>query len=137
VKAATPEAVARRLIDEGFSQGRMAVVDELVSPRMKEHQVRGPAHPAGSEGVKAVINTLRTAFEDFRLSIQALSVDGEVVWTRNRATGIHRAAFAGMQATGRWISIEVFDVMRDSDGLIVEHWGLPDHMTLLAQLRGS
>jgi predicted ester cyclase len=133
--ASSPETVARRLIEECFSQGRLALVDELVAPGMKEHQARGPGHPGGPAGVKAVIAVLRAGFADFRLTIEDLAVAGDTVWTRNRATGIHRGQFMGLQPTGRPISIVVFDVMRVQDGRIVEHWGLPDHMTMMAQLR--
>jgi predicted ester cyclase len=133
--SASPETVARRLIDEGFSQGLLAVVDELVAPHMKEHQARGPGHPDGPGGVKAVIETLRSAFADFRLAIEDLAVAGDTVWTRNVATGIHRGPFRGLQPTGRPICVTVFDVMRIRNGQVVEHWGLPDHMTMMTQLR--
>lgn len=132
---ALPETVARRLIDEGFSQGRLEVVDELVSPDMVEHQTRGPGHPRGPEGVKAVIRALRGAFDGFRLSIEDFAVSGDTVWVRNQATGIHRGPFMGLQPTGRPISVAVYDVMRVQRGKVVEHWGLPDHSAMFAQLR--
>jgi predicted ester cyclase len=130
----SPEMVVRRLLEEGFSQGRTAVVDDLVAADSVEHQLREPGHPAGPAGVKAVIASLRRAFSDFRLTVEDLTVDGQVVWTRNLATGTHDGPFRGRPPTGRRISITVFDVMRVVDGRIVEHWGLPDHLTLLSQI---
>ena len=134
---AVAEAIVRQLIDEGFSQGRLDVVDQLVAPDMIEHQRRGPAHPPGPEGVKAVIRSLREGFSDFRLAIQDLAVAGDVVWTRNIATGTHDGSFREHAPTGRPIRIDVFDVMRVSDGRVVEHWGLPDQIGLLAQIDGA
>lgn len=131
------EAVVRRLIDEGFSQGRLDVVDQLVAPDMIEHQRRGPGHPPGPEGVKAVIRSLRGGFSDFRLAVQDLAVAGDIVWTRNIATGTHDGSFREHAPTARPIRIDVFDVMRVSDGRIVEHWGLPDQLGLLAQIGGA
>jgi hypothetical protein len=32
------EAIYRRLIEEGFNQGNLAVVDDLVAPGAREHQ---------------------------------------------------------------------------------------------------
>ena len=55
----TAEAVVRRLIDGGFSQGRLEVCDELVAADIVEHQEFGPNHAPGPEGVKAVIASLR------------------------------------------------------------------------------
>ena len=128
------ELVVRRLLEEGFNRGQLAVVDDLVAADMREHQLRETGHPAGPAGVKAVITSLRSAFPDFRLSIQDLAVAGEVVWTRNMATGTHHGPFRGRQATGRPVAITVFDVMRVVNGRIVEHWGLPDHVTLMSQI---
>lgn len=129
-----PEHVVRRLIDEGFSNGRLAVCDELVADEIVEHQDFGPDHADGAEGVKAVIASLRAGFSDFRLTIEDLVVAGDTVWTRNVATGTHDGTFAGHAPTGRPIRIDVFDVLRVVDGRIVEHWGVPDRLSALLQL---
>ncbi len=131
---ADPEAVVRRLIDEGFTEGRLDVADELIAHEMVEHQDFGPAHAPGPEGVKAVIASLRRAFPDFRLSIEDLVVAGDVVWTRNVATGTNDGSFMGHPPTGRPMRVDVFDVLRVVDGRIVEHWGVPDRLGVLLQI---
>jgi predicted ester cyclase len=130
------EHVVRRLIDEGFSQGRLEVADELIADELVEHQDFGPGHAPGAEGVKAVISSLRRAFPDFRLTIEDLVVAGDVVWTRNVATGTNDGPFAGNPPSGRPMKIDVFDVLRVVDGRIVEHWGVPDRLSALFQTGG-
>jgi predicted ester cyclase len=132
--AATPEAVVRRLIDEGFSQGRLDVCDELISDDIVEHQDYGPNHPPGAAGTKAVVTSLRRAFSNFKLEIQDIVVTGDTVWTRNVASGTHDGPYMGHPPTGRIIRIDVFDVLRVSDGRVVEHWGVPDRLGVLNQL---
>jgi len=132
--SASPEAVARRLIDEGFTQGRLEVADELIADELAEHQNYGPHHAAGAAGVKAVIASLHRAFSDFSLTIEALQVAGDTVWTRNVATGTHDGPFLGHAATGRAMRITVFDVLRVVDGKVVEHWGVPDRLSALVQI---
>ena len=51
--------------------------------------------------MKAVIASLRRAFSDFTLTIEDLTVAGDVVWTRNVATGTHDGPFMGHPPTGR------------------------------------
>jgi predicted ester cyclase len=128
------EAVVRRLIDEGFTAGRLDVADELIADDLVEHQNFGPDHAPGAEGVRAVIRSLRDAFPDFRLEIQDLVVTGDVVWTRNVATGTNHGSFLGNAPTGGRIRIDVFDVLRVVDGRVVEHWGVPDRLGVLFQL---
>ncbi len=91
-----------------------------------EHQNFGPDHADGADGVKAVISSLRRAFSDFELTIEDLVVAGDVVWTRNVATGTNDGSFMGRPPTGRPMRIDVFDVLRVVDGKVVEHWGVPD-----------
>jgi predicted ester cyclase len=129
-----PETVARRLLDEGFSRGELEVCDELVAAHVIEHQSFGPGHADGPEGVKAVIRSLRTAFPDFRLEIEDLVVDGELVWMRNVGSGTNDGPFMGHPPTGRTMRIQVFDVLRVRDGKLVEHWGVPDRLGALMQL---
>ncbi len=130
----TPETVLRRLIDEGFTQGNLEVCDELVADDVVEHQNFGPDHAGGPEGVKAVIRSLHAAYSDFRLEVEALTVDGDLVWSRNVGSGRNDGSFMGRPPTGKRMRIDVFDVVRVRDGHIVEHWGVPDRLGALMQL---
>lgn len=130
----TAEAVARRLIEEGFNAGDLAVADELTSPDLVEHQDFGPDHAGGAAGVRAVIASLRSAFSDFHLTIEDVAVHGDAVWLRMVATGTNDGSFMGHPATGRRIRAQVFDVVRVRDGQVVEHWGVPDRLGVLFQL---
>lgn len=129
-----PETVIRRLIEEGFTGGRLEIADELVADHVVEHQDFGPGHADGPEGVKAVIRSLRCAFSDFELRIEDVVVDGDTVWVRNLATGTNDGRFLGFEPTGRRIRVSVFDMARVVDGRIVEHWGVPDRLGVLFQL---
>jgi predicted ester cyclase len=129
------EAVVRRLIEEGFNEGRLEVCDEVTSDALVEHQDFGPGHAPGAAGVKAVISSLRRAYPDFNLAIQHLAVDGDLVWLHLRGTGTNSGSFMGNAPTGREIDIDVFDLIRVEGGRMVEHWGVPDRLGALLQLQ--
>ena len=130
----TAEELVRRLIEEGFNEGRLEVADELIAPDFVEHQSFGPGHAPGAEGVKAVIASLRRAFSDFHLAIDDLAVAGDTVWLRMTGTGTNDGSFMGNPATGRPMRTDVFDALRVADDRIVEHWGVPDRLGTLFQL---
>jgi predicted ester cyclase len=129
-----PENIVRKLIQEGFNEGNLEVVEAVTSPDLVEHQDFGPRHAPGAEGARAVVESLRRAFPDFHLAIEDLVVDGGTVWLRMIATGTNSGSFMGHAPTGRPIRINVFDVIRVEDGLMVEHWGVPDRLAALLQL---
>lgn len=129
-----PESVVRRLIEEGFNQGRLEVCDELTAPSLAEHQDFGPDHAPGPEGVKAVVASLRRAYSDFHLEIEHLVVDGDLVWLHMKGSGTNDGPFMGNPPTGRAMHIDVFDLIRVADGRMVEHWGVPDRLGALVQL---
>jgi predicted ester cyclase len=130
--ATTNEDLYRRLIDEVFNQGHMAVADELVAPGCAERQRGGMGD--GPEGVKRTAGVLRAAFPDFTLTIQDLVVDGDKVWARQRGGGTNLGSFFGRPATGKQAFIEVFDVTRFENGQMVEHWGVPDQLGMMFAL---
>jgi predicted ester cyclase len=130
----TPESVVRRLIEEGFNDGNLAVADELIAPDLVEHQKFGPDHAPGAEGVKAVITSLRRAFPDFHLAIDDLVTAGDTVWVRMTGTGTNDGSFMGHPPTGRRMRTDVFDALRVDGERIVEHWGVPDRLGTLFQL---
>lgn len=132
--ARDPETVARRLIEEGFNHGDLDVCNELCAEDAVEHQNFGPDHPSGPEGVKAVVGSLRRAFPDFHLAIEDLAVDGDKVWLRLVGSGTNDGPFMGNPPTGRRMQTDVFDLLRIRDGKLVEHWGVPDRLSVLFQL---
>ncbi len=73
-------AIARRLTEEGFSNGNLEVIEELSSPDCGERQ-----HGNGPDatGAKRLVSTLRSWFSGFRLEIQN-RVTHEDAWTRDR-----------------------------------------------------
>src|ERR1700693_3326190 len=125
------EAIYRRLIEEGFNQGNLAVADELVAPNAREHQ-RGSED--GSEGTKKNISYLRSASPDFKITIDEVMVAGDKVWARQKGGGTNLGRFAGHPPTGKRAFIDVIDVCRFEDGKIVEHWGVPDQLGMMMAL---
>jgi predicted ester cyclase len=132
VSAMTNEAVYRRLIEEGFNQGNLAVTDELIAPGALEHQ-RGTSGD-GPEGAKNTITYLRAAFPDFRITIDEVVAVGDKVWARQRGGGTNLGTFAGHPPTGIKAFIDVIDVARFEGGKMVEHWGVPDQLGMMLQL---
>jgi predicted ester cyclase len=124
-------AIVRRLIEEGFSEGNLDVIEELIGPDCVEHQ-RG--NGPGVVGAQRVVSTLHSWFADFRLEIEDLVAHEDTVWMRNRATGTNTGRFMGFEPTDKPIDITVFDVVRIKDGLIVEHWGVADQLGVALQL---
>jgi predicted ester cyclase len=121
----------RRLIEIGFGQGDIGVIEEIVAPDVVEHQ-RG-SQP-GIEGVKATVATLHRWFSDFELRVVKIATDGDTVWTLNRARGVNTGSVMGFPPSGRPVEIDVIDVARFADGRLVEHWGVPDQLGMLIQL---
>ena len=50
-------------------------------------------------------------------------------------TGTHRGEFAGIPPTDKRVEVTLIDIMRfDDAGLICEHWGVADMLSLMQQL---
>jgi len=124
-------ALLRRVLDEGFSQGDTAVCDEVYAADAVEHQ-RGAR--SGADGVKQMIATLHSWFSDFRITVEDIIAEDDMVWVRARATGTNDGGFMGFPPTSGRIDITVFDEVRIREGRIVEHWGVPDQLGAALQL---
>jgi predicted ester cyclase len=122
---------ARQIIEDAFGGNRPDVIDDIVAVDCIENQ-RG-LRP-GRGGVKDTIATLHRWFSDFSLTVEAMAIDGDTVWCRNRARGVNTGSVMGFPPTGRPFETDVLDIMRFEDGLMVEHWGVADQLGLLIQL---
>jgi len=129
------KAVVRRLFEEAFGKGNLAVLDEIVAP----NQVNGgpgalPGMPSGPEGAKMLITNYRNAFPDLRFTIDEQVAEGNTVVTRWTAHGTHNGELAGLPATGKPATVVGMGIDRIENGKIVESWGLFDQFGMLQQL---
>ena len=126
-------SVIQRMFDEGFATGGTAVVDELCSPDLVEHQFGLAGSGAVAiEHVKAAIRDVHAAVPDLRATIEDAVQHDDTIWARVRVRGTATGPFFG-PPSGCPVDITVIDVARVVDGRIVEHWGVPDRFALLAQ----
>lgn len=125
--------VLRRMFDEGFATGDTAVVDELCSPELVEHQFGlAGTGAAAVQHVKDAIRDVHAAFPDVSFTIEGTVEDGDTIWVRVRGRGTATGPFFG-PPSGRPVDFTVVDIARVVDGRIVEHWGVPDRFAILAQ----
>jgi predicted ester cyclase len=125
--------VLRRIFAEGFAAGETAVVDQVCSPELIEHQfgMAGTGHEALAH-LKQAIREVHAAIPDLSFTIEDTAVRGDTLWARVRVRGTASGPFFG-PPSGRSVDITVIDVVRVVGGLLVEHWGVPDRFALLAQ----
>lgn len=125
--------VMRRIFEEGFATGDTAVVDEVVSPDLVEHQfgLAGTGADAVSH-VKDAIRRVHRAVPDMVFTIEDAVHTGDTVWVRVQGRGTATGPYFG-PPSGRPVQITVIDIARVVDGRITEHWGVPDRFALLAQ----
>ena len=123
----------RRLIEEVFSKGNVAIIDELVGDDVIDHTAP-PGMPPGREGVKQFTTMFHAAFPDLRFTIKDQVAEGDKVTTRCVMTGTHKGPLMGIPPTGKAVSITTIDITRWSNGKAVEHWGVEDMLGLMQQL---
>jgi len=116
------KAIFRRYIEEVWNQGNLEVVDEIFD-RYLARQPDGPTLERGPEDVKRFVSEFRTAFPDFRISIDDQIAEGDKVMVRATIRGTHQREFRGMAPTGKEIEEKGFSVFRFSEeGKVVESW---------------
>ncbi len=128
------EAVVRRLLEEGFNRGNMAVLDEVLAADYVDHNPYAPSRAAGVEGAREAYAAYRAAFPDGRLTIDEVIAVGDRVATRTTFRGTHQGSFAGVEPTGWPVTMLALDIWYLAGGKIVARWHLEDDLGLLQQL---
>ena len=98
------KALTRRFIDEAFSNGNLAAVDELVTDDYVDHSP-APDIPADKAGLKQLIEMFRSAFPDLTVTVEDMVAEGDKVAVRVVTRGTHQGELIGLAATGRTVTI--------------------------------
>jgi predicted ester cyclase len=129
VDAAT---MLRRLFDEVINQGRLDVVDELMTEDYVDHGPLGDL--TGREAFKQLVATWRAAVPDVHCEIEHIFRDGAEVGWLVRTTGTHTGNGLGLPATNRQFSTVSANIGILRDGRAAEHWAEQGMFPMLVQL---
>lgn len=123
----------RRIFEEAFNQGNLAVVDEVYAAGYVAHIAQnGATH--SPQGVKWWIAMLRNAFPDLYCTIEDEIHAGDKYAAHWRMRGTQKGLFLGNVPTGRQMEIQGIIFVRMENGRVIEDWTLIDQLGILQQL---
>lgn len=128
------KAIIIRFNKEVIEQGNVETFKALVADDFINHSAP-PGAPNGPEGmIYFFTRILRPAFSDLKAEIYDQVAEGDKVTTRKAFFGTHTGALMGIPASNKKVVIEVIDIVRLRDGQYVEHWGMNNMQSVMAQL---
>ena len=126
-------SLTQRFYAEVWNKGNLDAVDDIMTGDFVDHAAP-PGFPSGPEGAKQVFTMYRTAFPDFRLSLEDLIAEGDKVVARWVTHGTHQGELMGIPPTGKPVTVTGIDLFRFAGGKIAEHWAEFDMMGMMQQL---
>lgn len=128
------KAIVRRLMGEVWSQGNVAVSDELLAASYVHHDPTTIDFGPGIEGEKQRAKLYRTAFPDLQFTIDDMIAEGDTVTARWTSQGTHQAPLLAVAPTGKKATVSGITIGRFANGKLVEGWVNWDALDLLQQL---
>jgi steroid delta-isomerase-like uncharacterized protein len=127
------KSVIRAFIEEVLNEGRFERMDHLVMEDFVELDPL-PGQSQGREGLRAVLQQMRSSFPDMHWVVEEMIGEGDKVCTRFTWTGTQRGPFLGIPATGRQVAVKGVVIDRLSDGRMADSRILMDTLGMLQQL---
>lgn len=130
---AANKAVVERLVRDIVNGGQVELLEEVLADDFIAHGV-GPS-PSGTDGMRGLIATWRTAFPDWRDHIDEIVAEGDLVVLKITARGTHDGPLLGIEPTGESVQWGMIEMVRLADGKITEQWGYSDFADVIRHLR--
>jgi steroid delta-isomerase-like uncharacterized protein len=125
------KAVARRVFEEIFNQGKFEVADQIYAKDFVNH---GVTRDIGLKEDQDAARGWRTAFPDLKTQVDKVLVDGEFVTVLWSGEGTNTGEGNGLPATGKKLKGRGITIWRISGGKIREEWSEFDQLRILQQL---
>ena len=127
----TAEKLAREVLD-ALSTGDVGRVGPLVAEDFVDHGAP-PWVPQGRAGYLQVLTFLSTVLQ-LRYELHDVVANGDEVAIRATAHGVHNTDHLGFPATGKPYAMPTMHLYREHGGVLVEHWGVRDELSMLWQV---
>jgi steroid delta-isomerase-like uncharacterized protein len=135
------KAILDRHFNQVLNQGQLDVIDEIYTsdytldaPVRSDGSSQARGLTQGREQLKQRVALFRTAFPDIHFSQDDVVGENDTVVVRYTYRGTHRGVFAGVEPSGRSITIMGILIAQLKDGRIQEAWSAFDSAELMKQL---
>lgn len=125
------KAVARRVFEEIFNQGKFQVADEIYAPDFVNH---GMHRDASLQEDQAAVHWEKQELPDLRMTVGPMIAEGDlvsVIWVLH---GTNTTAVGWLPATGAKIELRGITIWRIVGGRICEEWTAFDTSRVLRQI---
>jgi len=125
------KAVARRVFDEIFNQGKFEVADEIYAKDFVNHGVH---RDVGLKEDQDAARGWKLAFPDGRMTVLKEIAEGDLVTVLYTGTGTNTGEGNGLPATGKKIEARGITIWRILNGKITEEWSEFDRLGIMKDL---
>ena len=127
------KTIARRITEEIWGNGNLALIDELFAPNYVDHNPM-PGLAPNREGLKQSVTMMQTAFPDLHTQVDDLVAEGNKVVSRFSGHGTQKGEIMGIPPTGKEVTVGGIQICHIVDGKVVEDWSELDYMGMMVQL---
>jgi predicted ester cyclase len=127
----TTEELAREVI-AAFEADDIGRIGSLVTEDFVDHGAP-PWAPQGRAGYLQIMGFLKNVLR-IRYEVHEVVADGDLVAARATVHGVHNTGHLGFPATGKPYAMPTMHMYRASGGLLAEHWGVRDELSVLWQV---
>ncbi len=131
------KAALRRVFEEVWNQGKVALIDELFAPNFLYHAPEDP-DVRTLEDYKRYITEHHSTFPDLHFTIEDIIAEGEQVVVRYTVHGTNTGDFVlpemRIPATGKQGTVMGIYIARMASGKVVEVWEQMDTLGMFQQL---
>ncbi|MBU0596457.1 ester cyclase [Candidatus Bipolaricaulota bacterium] len=128
----TNKIIAARDPLEIWNEANLALVDDVIGEGFVGHYETTTV--AGREAYRQYVPGTLAAFPDFRITVEELIAEGDLVVFRSTASGTHLGPLGPIPATGLPWTVSGMVIRRIADGQVVETWQMNDMLSLLTQI---
>lgn len=124
------KTIARRFV-EASAASDQAPLKEILAPDFVAHQPYGPQN---REVFLQHLKDYMMAFSENNFIVEEQIAERDQVVTRATWQAVHSGEFQGLPPSGKQITIDAILIERIEDGVVVEHRGLFDQLSLMQQI---
>ena len=127
----TNKALVRRWIEDGWNAGQLALIDELYTPNVVQHDPGSPVPVTSSAALKGYVGAFLTAFPDLHFTIDDLMAEADKVLWRFTSQATHTGPLMNIPPTGKSAIVTGMVLFRVENDKIAEVWVNVDTLGML------